>query len=96
MSDMKMSEVLKLASELGIEYELDSRSPGFFVVDENGEEREFLLEEIMLIDGAENFDIDKTISTELSNSLGQRHDRQTLRLDIDRSYLQFPLYDGVA
>lgn len=47
MSKHTLEDILKKADELGIEYEINSDTPGFFITDEKGNERKVSLEEIM-------------------------------------------------
>jgi hypothetical protein len=48
MSEFKfeINKMIEIAKEMGIEVELNSDTPGIFVVDENGNEKEVEIEDI--------------------------------------------------
>jgi hypothetical protein len=42
----EINKMIEIAKEMGIEVELNSDTPGFFVVDEKGNEKEIEIEEL--------------------------------------------------
>ncbi|WP_339222607.1 hypothetical protein [Paenibacillus sp. FSL W7-1332] len=85
MLEMSMNEILKLAKEWGIEYEVDSATPGFFTEDDNGNEKQVSLEELLLIDPA--VDLDNSISNALNATLN------TNTKEIELGFMFFDIND---
>lgn len=69
MLDKSLEEILKMADNLGIEYEENSENPGFFKVNEDGSEEEIVLGD--LFGFGVKFDIDETISDALKSTTSQ-------------------------
>lgn len=96
MSEMNISDILKLAAELGIEFELDSKTPGFFVTDQEGQEKEVSLDKLFGVKKMSCREIDQAISQAISQALSHTRYQPTLKVTIDDKYLKFSMLDGVA
>ena len=95
--EINIEEILKMADELGIEYEIDSANPGFFIATDNGEGiEEVSIEEILLIDSPKRTNyqvIDGTISKELKKNVSTK----TIQVSLDEEFYFYPVKaKGVA
>lgn len=92
MLEMNLEEILKLADELGIEYEVDSESPGFFAKDVNGN-----IEQVSLVDlfGIGNDDDDE-LDNSISNALISTKNTSPIEIRLDFMSFEIKETDKVA
>ncbi|MNO83555.1 hypothetical protein D3C76_748700 [compost metagenome] len=96
MKEMNIEEILKMADELGISYELDSETPGFFIIGDEGTQTEVSIEEVLLIDLQETTH-HKIIDGKISNALKKNRNKRTIQVTLDEEYSIYHVKDkGVA
>lgn len=94
MNELNVEQFLKMADELGIDYELNSDDPGFFVKDSHGKETKLEIEDILMVD--QKVDLRKKIDEDISNALKYKNDVNYHEVKLAEKFLRFSNFVEVA
>jgi hypothetical protein len=89
MYNFNIRDILKVADELGIEYEMNSATPGMFIVDGKGKKKEATFEEIFMFG-------EETIDDTITRAISSMSVITKKSLQIENKYFNFQQLDGVA
>lgn len=90
MFDKSLTDILKLAEKWGVEYKLNSDTPGFFVKDNNGLRKKTTIEELLRINDSQDEIKSKTIDITISKALEKP--KKKIRINEPRlGYVYFTL-----
>jgi hypothetical protein len=94
MINMSIQDILKLADEMGFEFELESNTPGFFITNKESGEHEVFIEELLSLESL-SLNPDLGIDQDISDALTGAKISQPKKIKLE-NYTKFVDFDEVA